>query len=523
MGNVAIKKQLNKEIDEQYPYEHLLSQFLDMELDGGRPERQIANIRTFVRTFLRYSPHKCLTQITADDFIYVRDSICKEIKTKDYITNVLKWMGLFLGYVNGYNPQLEIDPKAGNLRWFDRKMGDFVFTVELEQFIDDCRQRGLSKVSIRKKKERITCCLRVLHKQMCLNDLNMLDLGAYTYLVSLMSNVRDDVTLTIIGDLDEFLTFNTGRRILPEWKKNRHNIQIPKTEEYIAMEEVVSAYSQDCEERGLRPITIRGLRSSIWNCYYRMTELFGPIHPKDITYKHIRNVRTQTTDITERTLKFNLCRMGQCLEFYYGVNPYRRANLRWNPPNPKRTWIFKSEWRELISVATLKEKVVLVLAGAMGLRRREIVTLKLSDIRGDKMRILGKGAVNGKVVIKDIPSSVRKVIDEYIEVRTQIVEETGYIDQDNFLVRDDMLRGAPITDRFVEYALETLTKKTGIYVTCHTLRRFYCTSLSDAGVDLNTIRIMMRHESLSTTLDSYLSIDPRKMVAATNVIDDFLF
>ena len=58
--------------------------------------------------------------------------------------------------------------------------------------------------------------------------------------------------------------------------------------------------------------------------------------------------------------------------------------------------------------------------------------------------------------------------------------------------------------------------------TCHTLRRFYCTNLLDKGFALDTVRIMMRHSSVDTTL-MYVNTDPRKLVSATASVDDSLF
>ncbi|KUE73258.1 hypothetical protein AUQ37_03205 [Candidatus Methanomethylophilus sp. 1R26] len=72
---------------------------------------------------------------------------------------------------------------------------------------------------------------------------------------------------------------------------------------------------------------------------------------------------------------------------------------------------------------------------------------------------------------------------------------------------------------------ETMRKfkgKTDIDATCHTLRRFYCTNLADAGTELDTLRRMMRHSHIDTTVNHYLKADPRKMKSATTAVDDAL-
>ena len=55
------------------------------------------------------------------------------------------------------------------------------------------------------------------------------------------------------------------------------------------------------------------------------------------------------------------------------------------------------------------------------------------------------------------------------------------------------------------------------------MRRFYCTSLVDAGLDMDTVRRMMRHNSLDTTLNVYLYADPRKLDNATAGVEDTIF
>ena len=56
----------------------------------------------------------------------------------------------------------------------------------------------------------------------------------------------------------------------------------------------------------------------------------------------------------------------------------------------------------------------------------------------------------------------------------------------------------------------------------HTLRRLYATTLADAGVPLETIARMMRHECMDTTMRCYLRADPRRMADASAKVDSIL-
>ena len=51
----------------------------------------------------------------------------------------------------------------------------------------------------------------------------------------------------------------------------------------------------------------------------------------------------------------------------------------------------------------------------------------------------------------------------------------------------------------------------------------YDASMSDAGMELDTIRRMMRHDRIETTLRCYLYADPRKMDVATAGVEGAIF
>ncbi len=212
------------------------------------------------------------------------------------------------------------------------------------------------------------------------------------------------------------------------------------------------------------------------------------------------------------------------LDFFYGINPYLRANLIWSHEQVERDWIFKSQWETLWNDADVTERLILALGGGMGLRRSEIAGLKLSDVSDGVMTIHGKGSgTDGKIVTMRIPPTVMRSIENYKMVRESIVDCMNDISDDNLLVMSKKRRGAPSSTRFVEVVLQQLSNRTGVHVTCHMLRRFYCTRMVDAGVDMETIRRMMRHEHITTTFDCYVYPDPRKLSHATDVIEDAIF
>ena len=70
--------------------------------------------------------------------------------------------------------------------------------------------------------------------------------------------------------------------------------------------------------------------------------------------------------------------------------------------------------------------------------------------------------------------------------------------------------------------MKKLGRRCGIDLTAHSLRRLFCTTLWDAGVDANTVRLMMRHQSLDTTMKCYIKANPDNFQEARKVLGEVL-
>ncbi|MBQ8373521.1 MAG: site-specific integrase [Candidatus Methanomethylophilaceae archaeon] len=225
-------------------------------------------------------------------------------------------------------------------------------------------------------------------------------------------------------------------------------------------------------------------------------------------------------DVTARTY---LRTLGKFIGYVTGDNPYRESMMLWNNDVPERKFIFNEDWERLKEHSDSAEMLIISLGGGMGLRRAEIANIRLSDIIGTKLVIRGKGhGVKGKQVTKNIPDSVRDAIRAYLPYRQAVIDLYGNHSQGNLLVRIRKHPGEPMTPDCVYNAVSSLAKRAGVNCTTHSLRRLYATTLYDAGTELNVIRKMMRHESLDTTLNCYINVDPRKISNAEGELEDRL-
>lgn len=246
---------------------------------------------------------------------------------------------------------------------------------------------------------------------------------------------------------------------------------------------------------------------------------------KDIGPEDLVAVRMAATDLKESSLHEAMKSLAIMLRSQ-GNDCYARAKMLWNDDTDhmRRTWIDMNEWKALWAAADPNQLVILALGGGMGLRRMEIANLTLSDIEGDIMTIHGKGhGPNGKEVRKQIPSSVLNIINEYLPYREELLRMWGNLNEDTLLISNYRYSGKPLGIEGVGSTMRKLSKETGIEMSTHTLRRFYATSLDKIGTDLDTIRRMMRHSKVDTTLTHYLNANPDRMAKAQKDLDSMLF
>jgi len=137
-------------------------------------------------------------------------------------------------------------------------------------------------------------------------------------------------------------------------------------------------------------------------------------------------------------------------------------------------------------------------------------------------RFHGKGHGKRKFAEKEIPPSVLRVIRDYLPERDLLITRLGDRFEGSLLVTPYYSNGRNTLYRYVSELMASATGRVRVHATCHTLRIFYCMNLLDQDWDLDVVRRMMRHSSVDTTL-IYVNTDPRKLVSATESVDEALF
>ena len=141
----------------------------------------------------------------------------------------------------------------------------------------------------------------------------------------------------------------------------------------------------------------------------------------------------------------------------------------------------------------LRDWLILLMAYDTGMRRSEIVGLKVSDIDFPRrcIRVTGKGNKQREIPVVD---ELEKAMTYYLERRKEVVvQEHGF-----FFVTN---RGLPIYDKFVyRLVTEKLSKDTTLSKRSpHVLRHSFATHLLNNGASIEGIRELLGHSSLAAT------------------------
>lgn len=144
----------------------------------------------------------------------------------------------------------------------------------------------------------------------------------------------------------------------------------------------------------------------------------------------------------------------------------------------------------------LRDRAMLELLYAAGLRVSELITLEMSQInlQVGVVRIIGKGNKERMVPIGDV--AVDWVTQYLNTARAHLMRGNGVSDA-VFVTR----RGSGMTRQSFWYLIKRYAKQAGIEqaLSPHTLRHAFATHLLNHGADLRVLQMLLGHSDLSTT------------------------
>ncbi len=186
-----------------------------------------------------------------------------------------------------------------------------------------------------------------------------------------------------------------------------------------------------------------------------------------------------------------LCRNNKCRDnpFIYVSLPKKEKKLPQFLNYNEVIDIFNSI--EIVDVFSLRDRLIMELLYATGVRVSELVNIKLEDINLNRrsINVFGKGRKERIVFFN-------KVCGDLLE---RFIKESKDIRHDNYLIINH--NGNGITTRGIRVIMDKVIRNTSIIknVHPHTLRHTFATHLLNNGCDLLTVQELLGHASISTT------------------------
>jgi integrase/recombinase XerD len=206
------------------------------------------------------------------------------------------------------------------------------------------------------------------------------------------------------------------------------------------------------------------------------------------------------------------------LRFFF-VRTLKRPEFRDFLPYPREeerlpTILSLDEVARLINASgNLFRRALLMTVYVTGMRRSEVVRLKVSDIDSQRMIIRVVQGKGGKD--RDLPLSPELLETLRAYWRWRKPKEYLFPCHGSRKGPDK-----PASDKTVWHACGDAARWAGItkHVTPHTLRHSWATHLLEAGTDLRTIQMMLGHGDLETTA-RYIHLSQEHLHAAANPLE----
>ena len=260
-------------------------------------------------------------------------------------------------------------------------------------------------------------------------------------------------------------------------------------------------------EKNYSKLTVKAYLSDLESFSEFIRDQFGSITIDDVNYGQIRSwiVSLVECGISNRSINRKLSSLSSYYKFLQKL-----GELEVNPLAKHRALKTKkkiqvpfseTEMAEVLSLLNeqidfegVRNKLIVELFYATGIRRIELIEIKLSDLdfANKTLKVLGK---RNKERIIPLIDSVIDTVHDYLPLR---LEQLGTRKTDHLFITQ---KGVKIYETLVYRIINTYFSKasTKVKKSPHMLRHSFATHLLNQGSDLNAVKELLGHTSLAAT------------------------
>lgn len=283
------------------------------------------------------------------------------------------------------------------------------------------------------------------------------------------------------------------------------------------LQDVLKEFLFDCRLRKLSDRTLKGYRNNNLALFRYLKSEYQVTMLEDVLYQMIQsyiellmNKGLKETYINGLIKCFRAF-FSYCVdETYIPKNPMYKVKFQKQPI----TLIHTFSDREVGDMVTyysgsryldVRNKLIMILLFDTGIRNSELCGLKMSDIQGTHINIIGKG---NKQRFVPITPMINKYLIKYLRVREQYIKDKFRYETEYLLLSQ---KGRKLTietiERLVLDAGTGVGVHNGVRISPHTCRHFYAQAQLRNGCDLYTLSKLLGHSNINITKIYLQSMD----------------
>ncbi|MDO5607817.1 MAG: tyrosine-type recombinase/integrase [Capnocytophaga sp.] len=180
--------------------------------------------------------------------------------------------------------------------------------------------------------------------------------------------------------------------------------------------------------------------------------------------------------------------------FTHGLQPLKTGKRMKLPFSEDEIEEVLSRFTDKGGFDEIRNKTIVEVLYGTGIRRTELINLKVSDLDFSQKQLKVLGKRNKERILPMLPS-VEEVLSEYLKQRAEVAteESSDFL----FLVKSGKKIYTTLVYRIINTYFSDVTTKQD--KSPHVMRHSFATHMLDNGADLNTVKELLGHSSLAST------------------------
>jgi integrase/recombinase XerD len=218
----------------------------------------------------------------------------------------------------------------------------------------------------------------------------------------------------------------------------------------------------------------------------------GVISPEEVTARNVRNYLALYADKSDWTLNGHARTIRTLLRFWHKEG-YLPQAVTFDMPKVRQkrlAFLTSEQIKRVLAVCDLRQKAIILFLVDSGLRRQEFCNLQRKDVDLQTGMVIVRQGKGRKDRVAVIGATTRRTLLKYWQTCPNQNENAPAF---------QTLDGQPFSPSGLRSLLVRLSKRAGVPLSPHALRRSFATLALQGGMDLVSLQMLLGHRDISTT------------------------